>query len=114
MKRWLLSLCLLCVLASASSFVRAEDAQKDESSANNFQYQTVTTKDGLTFRVPEDMPIEKRNGIEQPIPFDEYMYGKFKQMEVRLKSMESQLDRVEKLLNKIAAQKEAASTLKSE
>lgn len=63
-----------------------------------FKYRSVTTPEGLTFRIPEDMPIEKRNGIQTPIPFDEYMYGKFKQMENRLNSMDAKLDAIQKLL----------------
>ena len=55
-----------------------------KNEAENFQYNTVTTKSGLQFRVPEDMPAEIRNGMEAPIPFDEYAYGKFKQMDERL------------------------------
>ena len=66
--------------------------------ASNFKYNTVTTKEGLLFRVPEDMPVETRNGIQAPIPFDEYMYGKFKQMDERLKSIETKLDHIEKLM----------------
>jgi hypothetical protein len=87
---------LLMVLASIplSSVFCADDAQEDI----NFQYQTVTTKDGLTFRVPEDMPIEKRGGIQAPIPFDEYMYGKFKKMDTRLQRMETQLQKIQELL----------------
>ena len=73
-----------------------EDAIRNE--AANFKYHTVTTKEGLNFRVPEDMPVETRNGIQAPIPFDEYMYGKFKQMDERLKSIQTQLDRIEKSL----------------
>ncbi|GEM_PF-1545381 len=77
----------------------APDGSKDEDRAN-FQYQSVTTPEGLTFRVPEDMPIEKRNGIVAPIPFDEYMYGKFKQMDQRLKTIDERLERIEELLTR--------------
>ena len=42
--------------------------------------------------------METRNGIQAPIPFDEYMYGKFKQMDERLKSIETKLDNIEKLI----------------
>lgn len=81
-----------CAFAGPAS--GADDAEEDP----NFQYQTVTTKEGLTFRVPEDMPIERRGGIQAPIPFDEYMYGKFKQMDTRLQRMETLLERIESLL----------------
>ena len=69
---------------------------KDE--AKNFQYHTVTTKSGLQFRVPEDMLIETRNGIEAPIPFDEYSYGKFKKIDERLDRIEGTLARIEKVI----------------
>lgn len=72
-----------------------EDIRKE---AANFKYNTVTTKEGLSFRVPEDMQVETRNGIQAPIPFDEYMYGKFKSMDNRLKSIDAKLDRIEKIL----------------
>ena len=64
----------------------------------DFKYQVISS-DGLNFRVPEDMPIEKRAGIEAPIPFDEYMYGKFKQLDSRLDSIEKKLDNIESLLS---------------
>lgn len=76
----------------------------EESSANragsaaNFKYKTVTTQEGLHFRVPEDMPIQTVNGIQVPMPFDEYMYGKFSDLGARVKSLESRLERIEKLL----------------
>ena len=66
-------------------------AEDDET---NFRYQTKATKEGLIFRVPEDMPIESRGGLQVPMQFDEYMYGKFKQMDSRMQRIESKLERV--------------------
>ena len=57
-----------------------------------------SAKSGLQYRVPEDMPIESRGGIEAPIPFDEYMYSKFKKIDQRLNRIEESLARVEKTL----------------
>ena len=73
--------------------------QKNEirQEAKNFKYKVVQTPEGLNFRVPEDMPVEKKNGIEAPAPFDEYMYGKFKQIDSRLESIEKKLDNIEKI-----------------
>ncbi len=99
----------LIVLVSAVPALCAA-ADQDET---NFRYQTVTSKDGLTYRIPEDMPIEKRGGIEAPIPFDEYMYGKFKQMDVRLQRMEAQLDKIQELLEESAAGKAKPGLLTS-
>jgi hypothetical protein len=74
----------------APAFAAQDDSQ--------FKYQTVTTKEGLSFRIPEDMPIETRNGIQIPIPFDEYMYSKFKQMDNRLNAMDAKLEAIQKFL----------------
>lgn len=90
----------LTALGAATPVATAEEAKKDASEdAANFQYQTVTTKEGLHFRVPEDMPIEQKGGIQAPVPFDEYMYGKFKQIDARLKGIETKLENIEKILS---------------
>jgi len=80
-------------------FVGSASAADPAEEDLNFKYQTVTTKEGLTFRVPEDMPVETRNGIVAPIPFDEYMFGKFGQLDRRLKAIDAKLERIEKLLS---------------
>ena len=86
---------------TAAAPLRAEltEEQKNEmkEDVKNFKYQSVQTDNGLNFRVPEDMPIEKRNGIQAPIPFDEYMYGKFKQLDTRLENIDKKLERLEKI-----------------
>ncbi len=91
MKQVLILLTLLTVGSSVGA------ATPEEKKAANFEYQT-TTKEGLTFRVPEDMPIEKRDGIMAPIPFDEYMYGKFKQLEKKMQGLEEKIAQLEKML----------------
>ncbi len=96
-------LAFVCALLMLFFAGRARALTKEEQAdirleSSNFKYDTVTTKEGLSFRVPEDMPIETRNGIEAPIPFDEYMYGKFKQMDLRFKSIETKLDEIQKAL----------------
>ncbi len=73
-----------------------EAGNKDR--APNFKYKTIQTKEGLVFRVPEDMPIETRGGIQAPIPFDEYIYGKFKEIDNRLRNVESKLGKIEEIL----------------
>ena len=93
--RWVPFLVLASFLTARAAY--AEDPPA-ETTDNNFDYSTVTTSEGLTFRVPEDMPIETRGGIQAPIPFDEYMYGKFRKFEDRLKVIDTKLDRIEKLL----------------
>lgn len=95
----------------ASFFLSAASACAEE---DVFQYKTVTTKEGLTFRVPEDMPIEIRGGIQTPIPFDEYMYGKFKKLEVRVVEMEKRLERAEKALLEVTQRRSATKVLSAQ
>lgn len=76
-------------------------AASTDTEDNNFYYQTKMTKEGLIFRVPEDMPIERRGGLQVPMQFDEYMYGKFRQLDNVLKDMQARLDRIEKLLTEM-------------
>ncbi len=111
-KRMKVFFCKIMLLIACVSAVPAVCAAADQDEAT-FRYQTVTSKDGLTYRVPEDMPIEKRGGIEAPIPFDEYMYGKFKQMDVRLQRMEAQLDKIQGLLEEGAEGKSKSGLLTS-
>ena len=110
---------VLFIFAASSAWAELTDEQKNEvrTDANNFKYQDVQTQAGLNFRVPEDMPIEKKNGIEAPLPFDEYMYGKFKQIDGRLENIEKKLDNIEKVLSpkpEPMPAKPAPTVLKSE
>lgn len=100
-KPWMTAVLLVGAMAygmPAHAELTAEQKQEIEDAKKNFKYSQVTTPQGLVFRVPEDMPIETRAGIQAPIPFDEYMYGKFKQMDDRLKSIEAKLGTIEALL----------------
>ena len=69
-----------------------EENQKLIEEAKNYQFKTVTTKEGLNFKIPEDMPIETRNGILAPIPFEEYLYLKLRKLEERMTSIEKKID----------------------
>lgn len=91
---FLMGLFLLVPISHSAESTTPEDD-------SNFKYKTITTKDGLNFRVPEDMPIQKKDGIVAPMPFDEYMYGKFKKIDMRLEHMETQLQNIEKLLEEM-------------
>lgn len=100
-QKWCRNLAVIGLLGLNASTVyalTAEEAEDIRKGAANFKYHTVTTKEGLTFRVPEDLPVVTRDGIQAPLPFDEYMYGKFKQIDERLKSIDSKLDRLEDAL----------------
>ena len=98
--RRLIIFCLAFALGAGVWGFTADEQKSLQDENANFKYHTVATKEGLVFRVPEDMPIEKRGGILAPLPFDEYMYGKFKQMEDRLKRLEAKVEAVSVSLNK--------------
>ena len=90
------SLAFLAITVCPAFALTDQQKQEIREEAKNFQYNEVTSPSGLKYRVPEDMPIENRNGIEAPIPFDEYTYSKFKKIDERLKSIEETLSRIEK------------------
>jgi methyl-accepting chemotaxis protein len=59
---------------------------------------TVKTQKGLKFQVPEDWPIEERNGVVAPIPIEEYLDIKFKDIVLQLDALKKDLaDKFEKL-----------------
>lgn len=95
---------VLAGLLIAASAVRAEDADPSAPKLQrpNFPYKTVQTKEGLVFYVPADMPIEMRDGIQAPIPFDEYVYGKFGRVESKISQMNDRLNRIEEKLDRLA------------
>ena len=92
---------------SVIRLAQAEDAPSTpvDPSDTNFKYTTVTTKEGLSFRVPEDMPIEKRGGLLGPIPFDEYTYSKLKQIDTKIQGLNEKLDRIEKKMDEAKEEK---------
>jgi hypothetical protein len=98
--KYILKLCASIMLLLFNFFILVAGSRSfaEDKEDDNFKYHTVTTKEGLNFRVPEDMPIETRNGLQVPMPFDEYMYGKFKQMDSRLKSIETKLTTIQNIL----------------
>jgi hypothetical protein len=98
---WTVLLWVIFLAFFSTGVSYAADTANSESNDKNFDYQTVTTKEGLNFRVPEDMPIQKKDGIVAPVPFDEYMYGKFKKMDARLERIEQQLASIEKTLQEM-------------
>lgn len=75
-------------------------AQEDryEHSDDDSTY-VLKTQDGLTFRVPEDMPIEKRDGVVAPMPFNEYIFLKIKQINKDLSDVKDRLSALEKRAN---------------
>ena len=103
-----LASCLFWVTPSG-----AEDQKATPTESVNFEYKTVTTKEGLVFRVPDDMPIETRNGVTGPIPFDEYVYAKFKKLESRIATLETKVADLESQLVLLKTPKSKERTLQA-
>jgi len=53
--------------------------------------QNTKTQNGLNFQVPDDWPIEKRGGIVAPIPTEEYVLIKFKEVEEEFRAVKADL-----------------------
>ena len=89
------------------------ERKKVEAEIRNYRFKTVTTPEGLNFNVPEDMPIEKRNGVIQPIPFEEYLYFKFSKINERLDVIENKIDKLSTSVDQILQQQKesVASTV---
>jgi len=86
----------LALILPLTAFAFDEDFNKKKTELPpNFKYRTVTTKDGLHFRVPEDMPVVERGGIQMALPFDEYVYGKFGKFEARVARLEAKVKALE-------------------
>jgi len=94
--------CLL-VLLSASPVLayNEEEAKKVSEDMKEFGFKDVTTKEGLVFRIPSDMPIENRGGLVGPVPFDEYLYLKFKKLEEKLIQVDKKIDRLDETLGAV-------------
>ncbi len=102
---------IILLIFSLSVLLNAEEIQKeqkDEKSDADIPY-IVKTKEGLIFRVPEDMPIEKRGGIVAPVPFNEYVSRKLKLMNDDLNEIKVRLDKIEGEKSKSSDKKELVS-----
>ena len=62
--------------------------------AANEEKSSVKTQKGLRFIVPEDWPIEERNGVVAPIPIEEYITKRFKNIEAKLSYISGVLEDV--------------------
>jgi hypothetical protein len=54
----------------------------------------VKTEKGIRFAVPDDWPIEERNGAVAPVSVEEYVIKKFKEIEARLDQIEKNAEDV--------------------
>ena len=79
-----------CLILAAALTAAAEDDKKTDDKDPGFK--TVKTKEGLVFRVPEDMAIEIRDGIQVPQPFEEYIYAKVKKLDERVARIEARIE----------------------
>jgi len=52
----------------------------------------VKEQEGLRFDVPEDWPIEKRGGVVAPIPVDEYLVIKFKEVDKKIEALSDEIE----------------------
>lgn len=87
-------------LVSAFPAWAAENGDSLLEPVENVDY-TVVKKEGLNFRVPIDMTIEKRNGIIAPISTDQYIYGKFKKLNERLDATDKNLTALDEKLGRV-------------
>ncbi len=73
------------------SFLLGSDWVMAQETSDDDLVQTRTQK-GLHFELPEDWPVEKRNGVLAPIPLEEYLSRKFKGVDGRIEAMEKLLN----------------------
>ena len=77
-------------------------AQDEEGSvAKQDDNMVVKVVDGHKFRVPEDMPIEKKDGIIAPMETSEYISKKFAKLEKKVEGMEISIKEIEDRLNSL-------------
>lgn len=96
--RFFLVLILSVLVPSFARADAAEDVDKTAEEFKKYQFETITTKEGLRFEVPPDMPIQRKDGLVQPVEFNQYLYVKFKMMEERIGKLEKQIDEMQKKL----------------
>lgn len=96
--RYFLILILLILTLPMARAGEAEDRDKTAEEFKKYQFETVTTKEGLRFEVPPDMPIQRKGGLVQPVEFNQYLYVKFKMMEERIGKLEKQMTEMQKQL----------------
>ena len=99
---------ILFLIFTMHGMVFAENRDKE-----NFKYKTITkTVDGINFELPEDRPVEKKNGIITPMPIDEYVAMKFWKMENNLKEMDASIAEIRADLDKYKAEDREAMNIR--
>ena len=107
---WLVILLILpCINVLLAKDETSVIDEEDRIEMPDFTYHTVKSKSGLSWRVPIDMPIEERNGLLGPIPFDEYVYGKFAQIWTHVANLETRIIQLQKEVETLKAAAEPPS-----
>jgi len=75
----------------------------------------LTTKrlKGLKFQVPEDWPIEKRDGVVGPIPIEEYLAQKFNKVHEQLAAIQTAIQLLSERVEKIELDEAETRSLRS-
>ncbi len=96
---------LVGAVLGATSLARADyneaEAKRMEDDIKKLGFKTITTKEGLHFNIPADMPVITRDGLTQPVNFDEYLYVKYRQLQDEMKLMGTKLDGLSDKLDRI-------------
>ncbi len=96
---WIVSSIPLRAEVYSDSDTNPIDQEKMAKDMERYHFETVTTKEGLKFSVPPDMPIQNKDGLVQPMEFDQYLYVKFKTIEERVSGLEKKFDDIDKKLD---------------
>lgn len=91
----------LCAASCVWADYNEEEAKRMEEEMQKLGFKTMTTKEGLNFNIPADMPVVTRNGLTAPVNFDEYLYVKYRQQQEELKKMDVKIDTLSSKLDKI-------------
>ncbi len=69
------------------------------------------TQEGLHFTVPEEWPIEKRGGVLSPMPVEEYVVKRFKEIESRITAISQDLsNRITEIKNSCESSRQNTTT----
>lgn len=74
---------------------------------------TVKKEKGLSFKVADDWPIEERNGLVGPIPIEEYVSIKFKDIRTQLSNLSQQMSVLDLRLQTVEKQLKTKNQLNS-
>lgn len=89
-----------CVFYFYQSFAQGYDEGYRKPDDSNQGYDDKAWRDslkektleGITFMVPDDRPVIKKDGIIMALPIEEYFAMKFDKMNIRLKAIDDSID----------------------